>query len=122
MTVCVPNSNHSVITQTPSVQYSKLPHDLKQLRPGNCCLVFPLLLTNINTLETKGKHQTTFYTLSKGYTHIVGENTDIVNKGIQPHTTYSLYDSDTWSIGQSGFHVEVSHHHGLGEQYFIQST
>jgi hypothetical protein len=25
------------------------------------------------------------------------------------------------TIGQSGFNAEVSHHHGLGEQYFMQS-
>jgi hypothetical protein len=43
------------------------------------------------------------------------------------HTTNSLYDSDTWSlttdytIGQSGFCVEVSHYHGLGEQHFMRS-
>jgi hypothetical protein len=50
-------------------------------------------------LETKGKHQTNHSTLSqKGYDHMVGENTDIVDKGIQPHTTHSLFDSDKWSI------------------------
>ena len=38
-----------------------------------------------------------------------------------------MYVSDTWSnsndhtIGQSGFNAEVSHHHGLGEQNFMQS-
>ena len=66
-----------------------------------------------------------FHTLSKGYVHTVGESPDIVNKGIQPHTANSLYDSDTWSITndhtieQSGFNAEVSQYHGLGEQYFM---
>ena len=52
---------------------------------------------------------------------MVDESTAIVNKGIQSCKTRSLYDSDNWSItnnhtiGQSGFHVEVSHYHGLGE-------
>jgi hypothetical protein len=39
-----------------------------------------------------------FHTLSKGYDHTVGESTGIVNKDIQPHTMYSLYDSDILSI------------------------
>ena len=58
---------------------------------------------------------------------MIGESTVIVNKGLQPRTTYSLYDSDTSSItndhtiGQSGFNVEVNHYHGLGEQYFMRS-
>jgi len=68
-----------------------------------------------------------FHTLSKGHDHTAGESTDIVNKGIQSCTTYSLYDSDTWSItndltiGQSGLNVEVILYHGLGEQYFMRS-
>lgn len=43
------------------------------------------------------QHQTrSFYTLSNSYDHKVGESTDIVNKGIQSHS--SLSDSDTWAI------------------------
>ena len=64
-----------------------------------------------------------FETLSKGHDHMVGESNEIVNNCIQPRTTYSLHDSDTWSItkehtiGRSVSHAEVSHYHGLGEQY-----
>jgi hypothetical protein len=66
-----------------------------------------------------------FHTLSKGYDDTFGERMDRVNMGIQPHTTYCVHDSDTWSItndhmiGQSGFKVDVSHYHGLGEQCFM---
>ena len=78
--------------------------------------------------QRQTSHQS-FHTLSKGYDHTVGESTDVVNKGIEPHTMYSLYDSDTGSItndhtiGQSGtrFNAEVSHYHGIGELYFIRS-
>jgi hypothetical protein len=35
-------------------------------------------------------------------------------------TVYLVYHKDH-TIGQSGFNAEVSHYHGLGEQYFMQS-
>ena len=66
-----------------------------------------------NNGEQRQTPNPSFHTLSKGYYDTVGERMDRVNTGIQPRTTYSVYDSDTWSItndhtiGHSGFNVEV---------------
>lgn len=38
--------------------------------------------------------------LTKSYHQKVGESTEIINMGIQPHTKYNLYDTDTWTISK----------------------
>lgn len=74
---------------------------MKQFKDSE--LLFSSLVFAQQTKDNGDKRQYktwSYYMLTKSYHQKVGESTEIINMGIQPHTKYNLYDTDTWTISK----------------------
>ena len=86
VTVCVPNTTTLSFTQTPSIQYSNPPHEVKQLQTGTCCSAFPLLLTIIEQWRHKANTKVIIqYPLKKLWSQDWWKYWDSKQRYITPH-------------------------------------
>ena len=124
--LCVPNTTTVSFTWTPSIQCINMPHEVEHVRTGNCCSSIPLLLTNTKTMESwdTAPHLIILYPLKVMITRLVTgliKWAEVYNPTQNTVCMTVIPDYHIiQTIRQLGFNAEVSHHHGVGEQYYMR--